>query len=1223
MSDVLNPIRFPLHGTRLIEASAGTGKTYTLAALYVRLVLGHGDGPAKALLPPDILVVTFTEAATRELRDRVRARLAEAARCFAGRATPAPEDVFLQQLLQDYANEEHAGCAARLEAAAQWMDEAAIYTIHGFCNRMLRQHAFDSGSLFTLELNQDEQQLREHATADYWRSHFYSLNEEDSTALHKHWSTPAQLMSAVRPLLGHQSLFTPPTDSVATMIAGYRNACDLVLNDLRGRWSNWVIELQDLFEAAWDSGRLAKSKPSRRDHVRNWLTSIVAWVNDPNQLEPTLTETFFKKIHPDTLLNDSDEIPELVCHPAVAAAAELAGIKARLPDLSSQLLPHAAHWIGDRLDQYKRRHGMIGYDDMLIRLRDALSGAQGARLAALIRQQFPVAMIDEFQDTDPVQYEVFSALYEKQPETTWLMIGDPKQAIYAFRGADIHTYLGARRATAGHHYTLATNFRSSRGLVEAINHLFAYAGNHSQGSFLYADIPFNPVQAHDRREQLLIDGTPAHPLTLWHLTSEGKDPSIAKGQYRDEMATRCASHIVQLLNLAREQRCGFDSHGELTPLRSADIAILVRDGSEAGKMRTALSQRGLRSVYLSDKDSVFDSAEASDLLTILQAAAEPESEQKIRAALACATLDLSWHTLDQLSREEQRWEEKVGQFHGYHQLWQRHGVLPMVRALLRDYSVPARLLAQGQERVLSNLLHLAELAQRAASTLDGELALVRWLQESIMSSAEGGEDNIIRLESDADLIRIVTIHKSKGLEYPLVFLPFICTFRPQDGKYLPLRYHDDHHALCMTLTPSAENIERADQERLAEDLRLLYVAVTRARHACWLGIAPMRLGQGKDRTDLARSAIGYVLGGSADIAPLELGERLQRLAQGCAHIALQPAPITSDTLACIDDAQPDNAKARHYVGPANEHWWIASYSALEPEAISGGDLPRDVRDEVLAEERSQRDAPTVPTTTLQGNVEHAGIHGFVRGPQAGTFLHGVLEWAGDQGFASCLDERRAEFQQFLQRRLRVPGWETHQQTLENWITTYLQCPLPFGNHTVSLATLPRQQCQPELEFWIQSSSVNTEALDTLVRQHVLPGMPRPALRRDSLNGMLKGFIDLVFMDQQRYFVADYKSNWLGPDDNSYSANAMRDAVLEKRYDVQLCLYLLALHRLLSARLGRHYQPAQHLGGGALLFLRGLHSEGHGLFFQAPTLALIHSLDALFRGQPVLESANAL
>ncbi|MCC1497198.1 exodeoxyribonuclease V subunit beta [Alcanivorax sp. 1008] len=1223
MSNILDPIRFPLHGSRLIEASAGTGKTYTLAALYVRLVLGHGNddgnGPEKMLLPPDILVVTFTEAATRELRERIRARLADAALCFAGRLPVQDNDMFLQQLMREYPQQDHAACAARLDAAAQWMDEAAIYTIHGFCNRMLRQHAFDSGSLFTMELKKDEQQLREQATMDYWRTFFYDMDEQCTAALLKQWPTPTQLIKAVRPMLGNQGYFSEELRRPEEIIRQITSEREAVLNDLRDRWSQWTGDLLSKFEAAWESKRLLRSKPSRSADIGKWFKKIISWLETPEQLSPELEgSVFFERINSASLSAASDKIPEIVSHPAVAAIEELRGIDQRLPDLKAALLPHAGKWISERLDQYKRAHGMIGYDDMLSRLRDALIGPHGARLAAIIRQQFPVAMIDEFQDTDPVQYQVFSTLYARQPGCAWLMIGDPKQAIYAFRGADIHTYLAARRATEDSLYTLDKNFRSAKGLVEAANHLFEYASSYPDGSFLYRDIPFTPVQANDRAERLMIDGQPCDAMTLWQLENEGDDPSMAKGQYLHEMAQRSASEIVRLLNLASSGRCGFDENGSISALRPADIAILVRDGGEAANIRAALSERGLRSVYLSDKDSVFDSTEAADLLCWLQAAAQPESEQKIRAALATSTLALSWQQLDELGQDEQKWEAKVDQFHLYHHQWQRHGVLPMIRALLRDYQVPARLLNAGDERGLTNLLHLAELAQRAAGQLDGELALVRWLAESIDSGDEdAGEDHILRLESDADLIRIVTIHKSKGLEYPLVFLPFICTFRAQDGKHLPLAFHDDDNSLRLTLTPSINDIQRAERERLAEDLRLLYVAVTRARHACWLGIAPMRIGNSKNRTDLPRSAIGYVLTGGNELQPNQLGKPLSALASDCDHIALQPAPESNQIAAVFGSDTPTLAAARSYQAPATEHWWIASYSALEPEAISAGETPRHVRDEVISEEKHQIDVLPVPA------AQENSIHTFVRGPQAGTFLHGLLEWACTQDFTKLAEQRRDEFRLQLQRRCQVPGWEDYQQILDQWFGDYLQTALPFADQSLCLANLPRHQCQPEMEFWIQSTTVSTTALDQLVRRYVLPGQPRPALREDMLNGMLKGFIDLVFVDQGRYFVADYKSNWLGPDNSSYSNSAMAEAVLEKRYDVQLCLYLLALHRLLRSRLGKSYQPKHQLGGAALLFLRGLYSESRGVFFQAPISELIDALDSLFRGQPVPESADVI
>jgi exodeoxyribonuclease V beta subunit len=1214
MSEILQPLSFPLTGTRLIEASAGTGKTYTLAALYVRLVLGHGDRSPPPLLPPDLLVVTFTEAATRELRDRIRARLAEAARCFAGRDSAS--DAFLSGLMASYPLSQHDQCASRLDAAAQWMDEAAIYTIHGFCNRMLRQHAFDSGSLFTLELNQDEKALQEQACADYWRTFYYPLDEHLSASLRTAWRTPTELLRNVRPLLGDLAHLPADTIEPAQQIQQLNELRQRLVDEARQRWHEWTCDLLDKMEAAWQDGRMQKSKPTNSANFRRWLGEIQSWAADitgPDCVK--VNESLLKHLTPESLATANPNIAEIVNHPAVAHLHELATLPDSLPQLMPALLPHACHWIARRIDQYKRQHGMIGYNDMLSRLRDALVGAHGERLASSIRQQFPVAMIDEFQDTDPVQYQVFSRLYQDQPDTTWLMIGDPKQAIYAFRGADIHTYLAARRATEGQHYTLDTNFRSTASMVAATNHLFESVGETREGAFLHQDIPFSPVVANGRPDQLLIEGEPANAMTLWHLLSDrDDDDSFTKSRYGEEMAARTASEIVRLLTLASSRQCGFERDGVLTPLRPADIAILVRSGREADGIRAALSRRGLRSVYLSDKDNVFSSAEAQDLLSWLQAAAEPASEQRLRAALATATLQQSWQRLEQLSRDEVEWEREVERFHGYHREWQRLGVLPMIRRLLKDFQVPAQLLSQDRERSLTNLLHLAELAQKAASKLDGEQALVRWLTESINDAGVGDtlDEQVLRLESDDDLIRIVTIHKSKGLEYPLVFLPFVCNFRTEDGKHPPLRFHDDHGRLQLTLTPTQAEIARADRERLAEDLRLLYVAVTRARHACWLGMAAVRKGRTKHQCDLAQSAIGYLLGAGQPLAAQDVAPQLQRLAGCCDSMTVMPAPAISQAVLPPTADHQTLHQARRYQGPSPERWWIASYSALEPGARDHDDSPRFTRDEVLAEERST--AGTRCSADLQNN----GLHGFIRGPQAGTFLHGVLEWCAETGFDAVIGSRQPDLLLQIQRRSRLLAQEHQAEPLLTWLRDYLSTPLPFAAQSITLARLPRGHYQAEMEFWIQSSRVSTESLDALVRRHVLPGQPRPSLRDDQLNGMLKGFIDLVLEQQGRYYVADYKSNWLGPDDNHYSTDAMARVVLDKRYDIQLCLYLLALHRLLGSRLGNQYRPDQQLGGAALLFLRGHHAASRGVHFQSPLTALVTELDLLFRGQPVME-----
>ncbi|MDH2014933.1 exodeoxyribonuclease V subunit beta [Pseudomonas juntendi] len=1202
-------LSFPLHGSQLIEASAGTGKTFTISALYLRLILGHGgeQGFARELLPPQILVVTFTDAATKELRERIRARLAEAARFFRGELEGA--DPLLHQLRDDYPQEAWPRCAGRLEIAVQWMDEAAVSTIHGWCQRMLREHAFDSGSLFTQTLETDHSELLGQVMRDYWRRFCYSMQGQALAWVRSHWVSPDALLPRIRPLFGRVRAEQHGAEPAALIEASLQQRSEQLAR-LKAPWLQWAEELRQICRDALAAKQVDGRKMQAR-YFEPWFDKLHAWATDEQQVELDLG-TGFTRLTPAGMAEAWKGEPP--AHPGLDAMQTLAQHLQALDSPDALLLEHAANWVSARFEVEKRRRAEMGFDDMLVRLQHALASEAGERLAGLIREQFPVALIDEFQDTDPVQYGIFERIYqisENRPDTGLFMIGDPKQAIYAFRGADIHTYLAARRATSGRLHSLDTNYRSSKAMVAAVNQVFlqAEARQGGRGAFLFrgADdnpLPFIEVHAKGRSEQLVINGEASAALQCWQLQSE--EP-VSGSVYRQQLAASCASHIVDLLNGGQQGMAGFRSaEGELRPCLPSDIAILVRDGHEAQLVRAELAARDVRSVYLSDKDSVFAAQEAHDLLAWLKACAEPDSERLLKAALASLTLGLSLPALDRLNQDERVWEGWVMRFRYYRETWQRQGVLPMLRHLLHDFQLPRTLIRRSDgERVLTNLLHLAELLQQAAGELDGEQALIRHQAEHLASSGQAGEDQILRLESDEQLVKVVTIHKSKGLEYPLVYLPFICTSKPVDGSRLPLAWHDPEGHAHLTLTPSQEQIERADDERLAEDLRLLYVALTRAQHACWLGVADLKRGNQKT-SQLHRSALGYLLGGGLALASsAQLADWLQALAAGCPHIACPGLPPAQQQVYRMPHAERELLPARKPRRAAAEHWWIASYSALR------------VGDQTLGADSSQaqqlQDDEVVDVQVLREVPADSGdIHRFPRGPNPGTFLHGLLEWAGREGF-SLVSRNPQLIERTVGQRCNRRDWTGWIPTLSQWMQRLLSeaLPLPGSGQSVTLGELCTYQI--EMEFWFASQRVDAEQLDRLVARHTHPGLARPAAQPTLLNGMFKGFIDLAFELDGRYYVTDYKSNWLGPDTQAYDALAMEKAILEHRYDLQYVLYLLALHRQLRARLP-DYDYDRHVGGALFIFLRGASSSGHGVYFTKPPRELIESLDALFRGE---------
>ncbi len=1268
MVNILDTMTFPLHGVRLIEASAGTGKTYTIAALYLRLVLGHGGENAffKQLTPPQILVVTFTNAATEELRDRIRSRLTEAAAFFREQGMG---DMYLQTLRGSYDAGQWPTCARILDHAAQWMDESAIYTIHAWCQKMIRQHAFDSGGLFDLELVTRDQKLLEEAACDYWRSHFYPQPKEVLSELMIWCATPQVLLKKIKFLLKEISFLlkqrpSPPDDPVVLIEKRLQ-----AIEEARLIWdSDFAVAIERVQQAQAD--KTLNGNKYRTASLSLWLESLRSWVKDKGPLPDSQTLEKFSGTGLKAGLSKNKSVPEHLAYKALDRLNEELAVL----EIDTALFNHAAEAIGQRVRKEKERTAKMGFDDLLTRMHDALHREGNERLAQVIRAQFPAALIDEFQDTDPVQYDIFSKIYIGEragdrrqtaddrgqttddsffchpssvtchPDTALLMIGDPKQAIYAFRGADIHTYLDARGDSSGAPYTLGKNFRSTEGLVKAVNQVFGAGVRHSEGAFLFKDrIPFVEVAAEGRRDQLIVHGKPAKAMTFWQLQQTGILNKYGDDGYIGQTAESTASEIVLLLNSAGVQpaQTGFLApDGAFTALRPADIAILVRTGSEADAIRKALNKRRVRSVYLSDKDSVFESSEAKSLLYLLSACAEPEREKALRTALATDVLALSFSRLDRLVQDELAWEAEVDRFRNYQNIWRRQGVLPMLRLLLQEFGVPSRLLSlAGGERALTNLLHIAEMLQTAAAGLNGEHALIRWLAEQVAQPGPGVEEQILRLESDEELIRVITIHKSKGLEYPLVFLPFICSFRQVTAKNSPVvKIHDEKGQIRLIQKPGEEDLAAADRERLAEDLRMLYVALTRAQYACWLGIGVM----GKPASNLHLSGLGYLLSAGEAIPAerkgdrplaLTLAEKLAEMKGNCEPIAIEHLPEPCDTLYQPRSEAANLMHALTFIGNIQRDWWITSYSGMlalaqmvessdedsakaeivlfpssDPPLHHSSHLPYSAEEDQLLETETE----PVAAPGIQDSAR--SIHGFPRGPEPGTFLHDLLEWAAREGFASLAPNRQRilnKIKDICERR-DLKGWD---EILTDWLQKLLQTPimLPDALGEMTLAQLSKEDYQPELEFLFAAYMVDTLELDDAVIAAILPAAPRPRLRKNVVNGMLKGFIDLVFCYQERYYVLDYKSNHLGESESAYSEKAMKKAMLEHRYDLQYVLYTLALHRLLKARLP-DYDYQQNMGGAVYLFLRGVNDRGQGIYLDKPPQSLIEALDEAFAGK---------
>ncbi|HDX8595328.1 TPA: exodeoxyribonuclease V subunit beta [Aeromonas dhakensis] len=1187
MANPLNTLRFPLHGERLIEASAGTGKTYTIAGLYLRLLLGHGplieegedvgqpSAHERPLSVTEILVVTFTEAATAELRGRIRGRIHEARLAFMrGQST----DALLAQLLAEVADHELA--ARRLLAAERQMDEAAVFTIHGFCQRMLKQNAFESGALFETEFLTDDSQLRLQAVSDYWRAEFYPVDKTLASAVRALWPSPAALLREMNGWLDNSELEMRPPAGDETLAARHQVA----MSRIAAVKEAWLAQVDEIRRQT--DGHISRYTGK---NYEGWLAKIADWaqIDASGYAIPKELERFSQTVL-EANLKKGGAVPTLPLF------SEIDSLLASRPGIRDLILQRAAVVVRSRMQASKRQAHQLSFDDLLKDLDGALDSPLGERLCERIRATYRVAMIDEFQDTDPQQYRIFHRLYGGHTDTALLMIGDPKQAIYGFRGADIFTYIQARRNVSAH-YTLGRNWRSSGALVAAVNGLFERA----KDPFIYeADIPFLPVEAQGKSKALLLDGVIAPVLHCWQLTGQ---PTFNRGDYQSKMARATAAEIHRLLMLAREGKALI---GE-TPLKAGDIAVLVRTGAEGKLVQQELARLAIASVYLSNRESVLEQVEAREILLILHACQNPSEERSLRAALATGLFDLDARALDELASDERAWESAVQEFMEYRKVWHKRGVLAMLRALLHRRNLAASLLASPYgERRLTNFLHLGELLQQVSSELDGEYALLRWLGEAVNRQSGQDAEQILRLESERKLVQIVTIHKSKGLEYPLVFLPFICSHRSADT---PL-YHEADEAgnrTILDLTGAEDSLAEADKERLAEDLRLLYVALTRGVYATWLGLAPVRSGNGKsEKTDLHQTAIGYLLqkGEEGDAATLVTA--LSALAADLPGVAVGEPSLTRPAPLPPEEEQLGEPRVRRFGGTLERDWWISSYSGLAAQGHghSKGVLANPGFDDEVVTEAAAL-AAEEPVQAPQPS-----IFTFPKGARPGTLLHSLFETID---FESAAGDSLA---QHIATLLAQDGFdESWAPVLQQQVEAVLDTPLETAllaesGEPVRLRDLAPERKQVELEFFLPMGRVTAPALTALCQQHDPLSRGNKPLSFATVQGMLKGFIDLVFEWQGRWYLLDYKSNHLGMSPADYSRPALEQAMVAHRYDLQYQLYSLALHRLLSLRLPG-YDFDQHFGGVFYLFLRGM-PQG-GIFHTRPSRELVLGLDRLF------------
>ncbi|GAA0818753.1 exodeoxyribonuclease V subunit beta [Colwellia asteriadis] len=1221
----LNAATLELSGKHLIEASAGTGKTYNITRIYLRLLL------ERELKVEQILLMTFTKDATEELRGRIDSFLREALSNWQGLCESQGSDGEFFTRLNTTIDADKREFL--LKRALLFLDEAAIFTIHGFCQRVLNQYAFSSGLPFNANMAADTKEIILQACQDWYRQ-LAKNNSEQFRLLANFWATPSSFLSSFNKAIGHSG-------EIAL----------IDVNEIKQQFSELARQAKtDLasHNALLETALILVKKGAEQETRRSELAQLILWLESVVEImaQEVTDEPIALDKMPDAFFDGKRYGRSKFKEELLVAFDSVKAVKEQYKTIHNkidkakayQLVRSGIYQMRATIIEQKQLFNMLDFDDLINTLAQCLANDEQGVLAAQLLAQYPVALVDEFQDTDPKQFGILQALYygkkATQANAGLFLIGDPKQAIYGFRGGDIFAYLSAR-AGCDYHWLMDTNWRSTPEMIAGYNQIFVSkdssiaAGEDNSEQALAQDqvfgygIPYLPVLAGKKssikpQESTVLDSNKA--LQFIHFNDEENDNDKVGQSSRTYLASWCAAEISKLLSVNHQD------NNSAEKIRPKDIALLVRDGAEAREIKQALQHAGLDSVFMSDRANLFYSAQAGQLLSLLKGILLVENERLFIAALGSGLLGFSADKLAALQQDEQAYQHLKFAFVDYRQQWQRQGFITMAINLMHQHFV---VIDDDKDRALTNLLHLFEVLQAASQRHHQGQELLFWFEQQCRLDNPETEAEL-RLESDGDLIRIITQHGSKGLEYPYVFIPFATRhkdpmkFGPKSVSYI--EYHDSNGQLILSLDGSKAAKQAMAEEAYAESIRLLYVAITRAEKRCYV------LTTGFEKFHL--SPLGNTLKWREDdniITNLQSLKALCPDAIGITELsfsALAAKHLINKENACLNKTSYDEQnplQASRFIGNIERDWWLSSFSALTRNIRhSGVSTPDRDADLYVSSE----------TTAVSQSIRFK----LSKGAHSGNLLHDIFE---------LTDFSHANWQESIKWPLVKYG-DLNQQAntqfseddLITWLDDVIAAPFIGENEDIdnkgSLSSLSLIQTMRESEFYFPMQGEDSNALAKILTEHrkikaattsantgdinIARAVQLPSYKK--LSGMMHGFIDLVFEHQGKYYLCDYKSSHLGDRYSHYQPAALLDNMQGNYYDLQYLIYALALHRHLQQSLP-DYQPEAHFGGVYYLYLRGMTANpqhaGAGIYYSAVTPQELTLLDQLFSGEKAQHS----
>lgn len=1296
----LNINTFDFNHSSLIEASAGTGKTYTITYLVLRLLLGTGQGHSALTAGPlqidQILIVTFTNAATADLKLRILQRIKYAIGALKAKQhdpSYCDSDHVMQEILDELETRQLdlSACIRILKKAVQSLDTAPICTIHSFCNRALNQiYSFEASEAFATTYVPDISYIYKEKIKDVVREIFYTDNnlqllfEQVYPLLENDNFT--KLSQLIKQLLKVRTaddnpntlpfnvtnclkFYLNPKARILELGAQLEQAVSQALNDLQHDYDDFKHKYaQDLNKYIY----LNASNYACVGSIAQPIGDVIYYKTHQLTLK-----TFYNAINKRTIQEclisftsqKTKEISEeiIVSKDSAKKITNNAELKAfysaliklvktmqqvEIPNVALEVVALMAVMVIKSVEDYLNDENLISNDEVILHLDRALNYHQsGDHLANLITSRFRVALIDEFQDTDPIQFSIFNRLYLNKDNRLFpsycYLIGDPKQSIYSFRGSDINSYLKAKNAIDPNYiYTLDTNYRSTTGIIGAVNSIFstdinannktpfAQAGVSSAKNMIsFSQVNANDIKTHFAQDESLIDLNATHDTYVTYLDIEGDSKQLNKKDLSDYYARACVKDIVNTLETGVLYQRNTDGSFKISSVEPKDIAVLVSSTEQSNLIKKYLTIFNLQSVYSSDKSNILldtkqnesekISSCAQDLIYLMEAMCFSKNKQMVLRVLGSRIVSLDNQSFI-IKSSDLNFEDEALLLAKCENIWQLRGFLPAFNAYIQDSLHQdcglAHLLHQKDGcRILTNYQQICEILQKVHGKINGTQAQLRYFKQLILNTETLEDlDKKVRLDTQEDQINIVTIHKSKGLEYQIVFLPFL--WLDQRGKNDPITtftYYDeaqDKRVLTfksLNMQDEKKYKDVVEAEKKAEAMRLLYVAITRACSANFIYLAtekecPLAQLVGDKNAKNAAETLAknsFFKLNTYKVSDLDFDK--QDLAS-----SLQAKISSRLNVSKVNSEKAPEMFSQDYI---DKSFQISSYSGL----VEG----QHEQQSVFAKEGDDDTFVFEQDESYESNAFN-----FPRGTHAGTFLHTILEHFPfpEYNTVDCKHEGKVvkmpikDLIQYDHYNL-LSHWCANQGEAQDALATWIQDIIfakvfPLDKTQLALADLNKHNYIPEMEYMLPTYNLDTQKLNHLAKENanllikkdkflaadekelLLYHINHSLQLNDKIvNGFIKGSLDLVcrfkVKDRYKYFVVDYKSNYLGNNYSCYNTFALNKAVYDNktRYDIQFLCYSLALYRLLKSR-DPNFNYEQDVGGVLYLFLRGLKQD---------------------------------